>query len=551
MSERPKKFRITRKTILRDLIENKGETLGDKEWLTFIVDFDKGIDRKYSYKDVHLLSNRLANGLMKLGLKRGDGVALVQTNSPEFLFTVFATFKMGAYTVLVNTGLRGDGLKYLIDHSEAKAIIINWSLIDAFLEIKDQVPKVKNLMVDINEAPDEFKIPDGAISLQEVMEAPDDDIEVEVTLEDLCMLMYTAGTTGLPKAITFLQGKLLGGLNIQTLFNMAKLLAKPDDVIFTPLPLFHSNALFLTTLVGYLNSIPIILGKRFSASRHWAICNKYGVTAFNTLGAMVSFLMKQPEGPFDKDHKVRVVNTAACPKELWVAFEKRFNTKIHEAYGATDGGGFMLGNFANEENVPVGTMGKPLRGVIGEIMDDDGKILEPNRVGELVFLVRESELASRQVKYFKDEESSKSLIRQGADGQYYFHTGDLATKDEAGWFFFEDRKKDSIRRRGENIASVSIENIIIQNDKILESTAFGVKTDIGEDDVMVCIVLKPGEKMTPEELIDFCKGKMADFMIPRYIDFLDELPKNEVHRVLKRKLKERGVTETTFDKEKS
>jgi crotonobetaine/carnitine-CoA ligase len=545
-----KKFRISRKTTFWELIQNKAETLGDKNWLTFIVDFDKGVDKKYSFKDVNVLSNRLANGLMNLGINPGDGVALMETNSPEFLFTVFATFKMAAYTVLVNIALRGDGLKYIIEHSDAKAIIINWSLIDAFFDIKDQVPHVKYIIIDGNEAPADFKLPEGAISLQEIMEAPDDDIDVEINLDDLCMLMYTAGTTGLPKAIMFWQGKFLGNLNIQTLQKLAKLLVQPGDVIYTGLPLFHSNALFLSTLASYLTDMPLVLGKRFTASRHWDICRKYDITVFNTLGAMVTFLMKQPERPNDKEHKVRVVNTAACPKEIWKAFEERFGVRIAEAYGATDGGGFMLGNFMQEE-APVGTMGKPLAGTIVEIMDENGNILGPDTVGELVFLVRESELASRKVKYYKDEKSSKNLIQTGADGQMWFHTGDLATKDKDGWVFFVDRIKDSIRRRGENIASVSIENIILQHQKVLESAAYGVNSELGEDDIMVALVLKTGESMTPEELIDFCKGKMADFMIPRYIEFMDELPKSEVHRVLKRELKSRGVTESTFDIEKA
>ena len=546
-----KKFRLTRRTLLRDVIQNKAETVGDKVYMTFLRDFDNNIDEKYTYRDMHLLSNRLGNGLLNLGLKKGEGVALMEVNSPEFLLTIFATFKTGMYSVMVNISLRGDGLKFIIEHSDASAIIIHWSFLQAFLDIKDQLPKIRYGIVDINEAPEDFKLPEGVVSLQEVMQASDEDIDIEISLDDMAMLMYTAGTTGLPKAIQFWQGKLLGGLSIQTLMSLVKMMAQSDDVLFTALPLFHSNALFLTSLAAYFAERPLILGKKFSASRHFAICRKYGVTTFNTLGAMVTFLMKQPERPNDKEHNLRAVNTAACPKELWVAFEERYGVKIHEAYGATDGGGFMLSSFGRDDQ-PVGSMGRPMAGVVAELMDDNGVILpEPEKVGELVFLVRESEIKQREVKYFKDESASKSLIQKGADGQLWFHTGDLAYKDKDDWFFFVDRKKDSIRRRGENIASFSIENIINQNEKILEVAAFGVKTEMSEDDVMVSVVLKPGETMTPEELLDFCQGKMAYFMIPRYIDFVDKLPKSEVHRTMKRFLKERGVTESTYDREKA
>lgn len=545
-----KKFRLSRRTLLRDFIKHKADIAGDKVFMIYIRDFDKDIDEKYKYKDLHLLSNRLGNGLTKLGLKKGEGVALMEINSPEFLLTVFATFKLGAYSVMVNVSLRGEGLKYIIDHSDASAIIVHWSFLPAIMDIKMELSKIKYIIVDINEVPDDFKLPEGTISIQEVMQATDNDIDVEISRDDMCMLMYTAGTTGLPKAITFWQGKLLGGNNLQTLVNFSGMFSKPDDIAFTSLPLFHSNALFLTTLLSYFGERPIILGKRFSASRHWDICRKYGVTTFNALGAMIPILMKQPERPNDRDHKVRVVGSAACPKELWVAFEERFGVKISEAYAATDGGGFML-LAGTGDDVPVGTMGKPAAGSIGEIMDDDGALLGPDEVGELVFLVRESEVEQRKVKYFKDEKASKNLIQLGKDGQKWFHTGDLATKDKDGWFYFVDRKKDSIRRRGENIASFSIEKIVNLHDKVLESAAYGVKSELGEDEVMVAVVMKPGKSMTPVELLNFCQGKMAYFMIPRYIDFVEKLPKSEVHRIMKRFLKERGVSEKTYDREKT
>jgi len=549
MSE--KKFRVSRRTLLRDIIKHKAETVPDKVYMTYIRDFDKNIDEKYTYKDMHLLSNGLGNGLLNLGLKKGEGVALMEINSPEFLLTVFATFKTGTYTVMVNIALKGDGLQFIIDHSDASAIIVHWSFLDAVLEVKDRLPKIRYIIVDTKEAPSAFKIPEDVISLQEVMKASEEDIEIEISTKDMVMLMYTAGTTGLPKAVMFWQGKLIGGLSIQTLMGMISMLADSDDILFTCLPLFHSNALFLTSLPAYFSERPLILAKRFSASRHWDIMRRYGVTAHNALGAMIPILMKQPERPNDKEHSVRQINSAACPKELWVAFQERFGVKLSEGYGATDGGGFML-TTAGVEDVPPGTMGKPLPGIVAEIMDDDGTIFkEPEKIGELVFLVRESEVKQRTVKYYKDEESSKSLIEEGKDGQKWFLTGDLAYKDKDGWFFFVDRKKESIRRRGENIAPYSIERVINLHDKVLESAAYGVKSELGEDEVMVAVVLKQSETMTPEELLDFCQGKMAYFMIPRYIDFVDKLPKSEVHRVMKRFLKERGITETTYDREKS
>ena len=195
-------------------------------------------------------------------------------------------------------------------------------------------------------------------------------------------------------------------------------------------------------------------------------------------------------------------------------------------------------------------MGKSI-GATASILDDDGNHLGPNEVGELVFEWKDKEAEQREVKYFKNVEASKKLIIKDKEGKKWFSTGDLAYQDEDGYFYYVDRKKDAIRRRGENIAAYSIENIINQNEKILESAAFGVKSELGEDEVMVTVVLKPDKTMTPEELLDFCQDKMAYFMVPRYIEFMDSLPKSDVHRILKRILKKRGVTEKTYDREKA
>ncbi|GAG68702.1 unnamed protein product, partial [marine sediment metagenome] len=148
-----------------DIVRKKAERVGDKVYLTYVRDFDKGIDEKYTYRDMHLQSNRLSNGFTKLGLKSGDGISVYQINSPEFLFTLFAAWKMGCYVVLVNTGLRGDGLQYIVDHSDSNTFLTHWSLLDNYLKIKEELPKIKNVLVDMNEAPVDFKLPEGILSL--------------------------------------------------------------------------------------------------------------------------------------------------------------------------------------------------------------------------------------------------------------------------------------------------------------------------------------------------------------------------------------------------
>lgn len=550
-----KQLNISPTDSFSEVVKKKAERVGDKVFLTYIRDFDKGIDEKYTYRDMHIQSNRLANGFTKLGLKSGDGISLYQINSPEFLFTLFAAWKKGCYVVLVNTGLRGDGLQFIVDHSDSNTFVTHWSLLENYINIKDQLPKVKHVLVDMNEAPADFELPKDILSIQSVMEAPDDDVEEKIDPNNMSVLIYTSGTTGLPKATTFFYGRMLTGASLTFSALIAYGLGKASDVFFTCLPLFHGNALQLTTMPGYIAEFPVILSKRFSASRFWDMIRKYEVTNFNLLGSMPQYLLKQSKRPNDKDNKVWRVNSAACPKELVREFEERFGVRLYEGYGAVDGGGFSLGT-GGSPDAPVGSMGKPPTNVTAEIMDDEGNILGPDEPGELVFLVKKEEKEQRKVSYYKNPEASESRIQKAPDGNLWFHTGDVSTKDENGWFFFVDRKKDSIRRSGENIAAWSIERVINGHDKVLESAAYGIKghqvgEDYGEDEVMVAVVLKPGETLSPEELLDFLQDKLAYFQIPRFIDFVEELPKSEVHRIMKRFLKERGVIETTYDREKA
>ena len=262
-----KQLGVNEKTTLGDVIKNKAEKVGDKVFLTFIRDFDKGIDEKYTYRDMHVLSNRLVNGLIKLGVKQRDGISIFQINSPEYLFMLFAAFKLGCYSVLVNTGLKGDGLQYIIDHSDSNVLFLHWTLIDRYLDIKEQLPKIRHAIVDINEAPSEFELPEGAISLQCVMDASEDDVEVDIDPNNMAVLIYTSGTTGLPKATTFFYGKSFMGYTIAYLALIAYGMGRPGDTFYTCLPLFHGNALQLTTIPGYLAEWPVVLSKRFSASR--------------------------------------------------------------------------------------------------------------------------------------------------------------------------------------------------------------------------------------------------------------------------------------------
>jgi crotonobetaine/carnitine-CoA ligase len=281
----------------------------------------------------------------------------------------------------------------------------------------------------------------------------------------------------------------------------------------------------------------MVLSRRFSASRFWDELRRYGVTTFNALGAMIPILMKQPERPNDAENPVRVVFSAACPASVWAAFEERFGVRIIEGYAAVDGAGFAVFNFGQS---PKGSIGKP--SMATRIVDEDGSDAQPGRPGELWFRIDDPK--RRRVEYYKNEAASEEKVRDG-----WLRTGDLVSADEQGNLYFVDRKTDSMRRRGENISSWEVEREINAHSAVLESAVFGVPSELGEDEVMAVVVPKEGHVLEPADLIRHCEGRMAKFMLPRYVEIRDALPKTETHRIQKAALKRDGVSPRTWDRE--
>ncbi|MBI5505901.1 MAG: AMP-binding protein [Deltaproteobacteria bacterium] len=516
------------------VLEQQAVAKGDETFLLFEGEC-------IGYAELDRRANRIAAALARRGVGQGSGVAIMMNNSPAWLEVFFGTQKLGAYAVPINVALRGEGLGYIIDHSEAATLVVDADLLDAVLPIRAERSGLSRLIVNTSYLVDPATappVPADAVTLADLAaEGSPEPRDRDLTPGGKAVLLYTSGTTGLPKAVVVQRG----GFSWAGVTALAQAAYGPGEVLYTCLPLFHANALFLSVMQALRCALPIAIGRRFSASRFWDDLRRYDASTFNALGAMIPILLKQPPRPSDRQHRVHVVFSAAAPKWAWEQFEERFGTKIWEAYGAVDGGGFMLFNMGNG---PKGSMGVPPPGVDARVFREDGTEAEPGEVGELVFKVDDP--VARRVDYFKNEKASAAKIRDG-----WFHTGDLASRDDEGWFYFADRATDSLRRRGENISSFEIEKIVNQHPSVLESGAYGVPSELGEDDVMLAVVKKPGMEVTPQELVAFCEQRMAKFMVPRYIDFRDSLPKTETHRVQKANLKKEGVTATTWDREKT
>jgi len=493
-------------------------------------------DRSITYGETDRNANRFAHYFLGLGAKPGDGVAVLMNNSPQFLDVFFGIQKIGMYINTVNTALKGDGLAFIIDNSDTKFLVVDHDLVDLYQSVAEETPQVKTVIVNTLEAPAGYTAPAGMLDLKAAYDTslPATKPSVEFDENNILILMYTSGTTGLPKGVVSRYNRNV----VDRLRLLAGLILKPESVYYTALPLFHGNALFVTTTQALIAGCTVALSKRFSASRFWEEISKSGASFFNTIGAIIPILMKTPESPYERNHKVTHVFSAGCPADLWEPFEKRFGVIIWEAYAAIDGTGFI----ANFGDGPKGSIGKSVLSVI-RVVDDKGNDVPPMTTGELLFQVPQDKKST--VEYYKNEKATSEKTR--GDWEY---TGDLVYQDPEGFIYFVGRSTDSMRRRGENVSAFDVEQAILKHPSVVEAAVYAVPSEMTEDEIMASVKLVDGQKLTPQEMWEFLQDKLARFAIPRYIRIVDEFPRTETFRIKKNELKNLGVTADTFDAER-
>jgi crotonobetaine/carnitine-CoA ligase len=477
--------------------------------------------------------NRVGNAFESMGIQKGDKVCVMLPNVPEFLYAWWGNAKLGGVTVPLNVALRGEGLSYIINHCDAETLVLSERYLPVFNDIRDDLPQLKRTIVLGNDHEKAANLPAGAIDFSDLLTAPPTSPMKDVWSEDIDSIMYTSGTTGLPKGVIHRHDRCYGGfaLPIMTGFDTT-------DVVYNTLPLFHIGGQNMVWMALAMDT-KVAMAERFSASRFWADCRRYGATYTLCLGAMIPILTKQPERPDDADNPMRVVLSAAAPKTIWETFEQRFGVHIVELYSQTEGG-FMINTEAKAEG-KIGSMGKAGATYEMKIVDDDDNEVPPGAIGELIY---RSKGGSALTEYYKNPQATEEKTRGG-----WIRSGDLAYKDQDDYFFFVDRKSDFIRRRGENISSFEVEKVINRHPKVLESAAYAMASELGEDDVMVAVVPQPDETVDPVDLMSHCEAHMAYFMIPRYVRVVDAFPKTGTERTMKYQLKQEGVTADTWDRE--
>lgn len=512
-------------------LERQAETIGDRIFLYLVYD-----GRSITYSEMDANANRIANYLAGIGAKPGDGLATLMGNSQQFLDVFFGIQKIGMYINPVNTGLRGEGLAFIIDNSDACILVVDHDKLDLYRSVEKETPKIRHVIVNNLEAPEDYVVPEGMLDLGDAYKSDVSTTRPEARFspDSLLLIMYTSGTTGLPKGVVFRYNKNL----VDKIKLLSQLAMKPDTVYYTPLALFHGNALFVTMTQVLVSGTTLALSKKFSASRFWDEIYESGATIFNTIGAMIPILLKQPVHPHERDHKVRLVISAGCPAELWVPFETRFGIEIWEAYGAIDGSGTIM----NLGNAPKGSVGLSMISEI-RLVDEEGNDVPTGQPGELLFKVDPDKKS--MVEYYKNTEATQTKTKGERE-----HTGDYMYQDDKGFLYFVGRKTDSMRRRGENVSAYEVEKVILKNPKVQECAVYGVPSELTEDEIMASVTVVSGEHLSPKELWLFLQDKLAKYVIPRYIRIVDDFPRTETFRIKKHELKAIGVTLDTFDAER-
>jgi crotonobetaine/carnitine-CoA ligase len=517
--------------VMGELIEDRAARNGDRVFLRFK-------DQKFTYNEMNRFANRCANALTDRRVVKGDKIAIMLPNCPEFIHLWLGSAKIGAVEVPINTSYKGEYLRHIVDQSDSKILVIAKEFLDRVTLIEDALKKVETIVVlgglD-EEEKKKHRIP--MTSFEEFFNAPDDPVNIKVYPSDPQNIIYTSGTTGVSK----------GALGPQKFWIVVAEQLLPlreggkDDIFYTFLPLYHMNCQCLTTITTFLAEGQMVLSDKFSASRFWDDIKKYGATQFNYLGAVIPILEKQPEKPDDINNTVRVAFGAGCPQAVMERFEKRFGLTCMEGFGMTEIG--IPVHVTLYDRRP-GSCGKPLPIYDVRLFDDDDNEVPPHVPGEFVF--RPLEPYTMMLGYYNMPDKTLETYRN-----LWFHSGDLGQRDEDGYLYFVDRKKDALRRRGENISSFEVERAINAHPSVLESAAVAVKSELAEDEVKICVVLKPGQSLTPEKLIEFAVERMPYFAVPRFVEFMDALPKTPTERVQKYLLKEAGVTPNTWDREKA
>jgi len=492
---------------LRHLLELQVSSRPDTVFL-----FSESDGRQFTYTEFNRAVNRAANLLASHGIKKGDVVSLLLPNSAEYIIAYFACWKLGALAGPVNSLLKSQEMAYVISNSDAKALLVHSEFQPAIDSIKNQLPELKSIVVFENE---------GVATSGFFESLPDTTLD----REDEAIIIYTSGTTGKAKGCLLTHGNLIA--NARQISQWLSFTER--DRLLSVMPLFHMNAVSVTTMAALYAGGSTVVSPRFSASRFWEIVSQYQVTSFGSVATMLSMLLSRyadgvPAGLRTDQLRFAMCGSAPVPAEVIKRFEETFHCLVIEGYGLSESTCRSTFNPPDERRRP-GSCGMPIGNEM-KVVDDAGVEVPDGTLGEIV--LRGPNILKG---YYKDEQATAVAFHNG-----WFHTGDIGYRDEDGFFYIVDRKSDMIIRGGENIYPREIDEVLYQHPAVTAAATIGVPDQLYGEEVAAFVVLKDATKVSADDLIAFCRERLADYKCPKTIRLVKEIPKGPTGKLLKREL---------------
>ena len=482
--------------------------------------------RDYSRKEVDKVSNRIAHGLQRLGVTKGATVLLMLPNTEMYIFVWLGLAKLGAIEVPVHTAYKGQMLSQAINESRATVIIVHETFLAPLHAVQDQLAILRNiLVVSPGSAVPTFSTKCQVTSFDDCISDDDSALSIDPRYNDTLALMYTSGTTGPSKGVLVTNAHAFEYANAV----VDVLEIKDGDIYYAPLPLFHIAGQWAVVYAALMSNASAVIKETFSASTFWQDIERFKANVGFLMGAMATFIYKQPEHPNDASNCLERLLLAPLVPNL-DSFRKRFNVKISTCYASTEANVPIVASFEVKDPKQCGIARK---GWEVEIVDEDDEKVPAGVAGEIVVRPPEPWLTMRG--YLNRADATAEAYRNT-----WLHTGDMGFRDAHGNFYFVDRMKDAIRRRGENISSFEVEREVNAYPSVLESAAVAVKSEHTEDEIMIVVIPRQGKVIDPRELHQFLAGRVPKFMIPRYIKIVGELPKTHTGKIQKNQLRDSG-----------
>ncbi len=524
--------------VVGKVLAEQARTRGGKPF----IQLEKG--HMHTYAEAHVMGNRVGNGYSAIGIAFGDNVAVMLNNRLEYLWSWFGLSRIGGVLVGINTALKGTFLTHVLTNTQSRVGVFEPEFLPWLADIEDDVVDMAVVYVpgdvyDADNLPDFKRI--EVKNFDEILSGAPDDIPSKVTYRDIGMIMFTSGTTGPSKGALMPHGHLyLFGHCMETHLGLTE-----DDHYYICMPLFHAQAIMMQFFATLIAGGSAVLAKQFRATSWIDDIREHECTVTNLLGVMNDFVLRQPAKNTDTDNELRIVSAVPVTDETLENLRTRFAVpKFNELFGMT------------ECNLPVV---RPLdapdeAGCSGKVWDEFFEViiadpetdeeLPRNEVGEI--LVRPKEPYCFMAGYNDMPERTVETWRN-----FWFHTGDAGRMDDRGYLWYIDRIKDTIRRRGENISSFEVEAVFLDHEAVKECAAVAVKAEMGgEDEVLICIILEESaERPAPEALLDYAAPLMPYFAVPRFIDFVEEIPTTPTAKIQKNKLRDRGLSANAWDRE--